>query len=114
MNTELIIGAILVVVVLLVLKGKSQHQPAEKTFVCTRCKTTSQHNPRTIEAWRNNKTTFFCQACHSKWLQSRPPQPRGQQPYNGGSGSRSGCLGVLILGAVIPLAGYALLSALTG
>lgn len=114
MTTELIVGAILVVVVLLVLKGKSQRQPLEKTFSCTRCKTISPHNPRTIEAWRNNKTTFFCQACHSKWLQSRPSHPRGQQPYKGGSGSRAGCLGVLILGAVIPLAGYALLSVFTG
>ena len=108
-NPELIFGIILAGMVCLSLLGKlmPERQPKEKTFKCARCKTISHHNNRTIEAWRNNKKTFFCQSCHSKWLQSRPLQQRGR------NNSRSGCLGVIVLFAIIPIAGYLLMRGYT-
>jgi len=110
---ELILGIVVATVFCLSIFGKliPKRQPKEKTFVCTRCKVVSPHTRRTIEAWRDNKTTFFCQACHAKWLQSRPRQQRVRNSYAGGSGSRSGCLGVIVLFAVIPLVGYLLVRA---
>jgi len=105
---EVIFGIVIAAVFCLSILGRliPKRQPKEKTFICMRCKSVSPHTQRTNEAWRNNKTTFFCQACHAKWLQSRPPQQLECNSYNGGSGSRSGCLGVIVLFAVVPLAGY--------
>ena len=79
--------------------------PSEKSFRCTRCKAVAQHSNRTINAWRDGKTTFFCNSCHAWWLES---QPRAS-PAKGGARARearagSGCLSVLVLAAVIPAA----------
>lgn len=111
MSPEYIIGAVVVGVVVLSLIGKlvPKRQPKEKHFKCSRCGVVSQHTERTIEAWRNNKTKFFCPSCHSKWLQSRPPQERERFSSTGSSGS--GCLGVVVLFALVPLAGYLLVNA---
>ncbi len=91
-------GAVLVG---LILRFMPESKPKEVFFHCTRCKAVSRHNERTIEAWRNNKTHFFCQACHAKWLQSKPPRER-EQFSSGGSGG-SGCLGVVALFALLPM-----------
>jgi len=109
MSPELIFGAVIVGVVVLSLVGKlmPKRQPKEAHFKCARCGTVSRHTERTIEAWRNNKTKFFCQSCHAKWLQSRPPQER----FSSAGGSRSGCLGVVVLFALVPLAGFLLVQA---
>ncbi|GAB3104426.1 hypothetical protein [Lysobacter terrae] len=89
------------VVVGVVAKLIPRRQPTAKVFKCSRCGASATHNDRTIEAWRSGKTRFFCQACHAKWLQSRPPQERGS--FRPGSASSSGCLGVVAWFAVLPL-----------
>jgi len=101
---ELIFGMTIAAVAVLavVIKLLPKRRPAEKFFKCSRCNALSRHNDRTIEAWRNNKTKFFCQACHAKWLQSRPPQEREQFSLRG-SASGSGCLGALVLWSLLPL-----------
>jgi hypothetical protein len=106
MSPEIIIGIGIAGIVLLTLVGKlfPKSQPKEKQFKCSRCGTFSPHTERTIEAWRNSKTKFFCQACHAKWLQSRPPQEREQ--FSSRGSSRSGCLGVVLLFALVPLVGF--------
>ncbi len=115
MSPEIIIGIVVAAFVALSLVSKlfPKRQPKEKKFKCARCGVFSQHTERTIEAWRNNKTKFFCQSCHAKWLQSRPPQERHQfSSRNAGrSGSGSGCLGVVVLFAFVPVAGYLLVRA---
>lgn len=63
-----------------------------------------RHNGRTIEAWRSGKTKFFCQTCHAKWLQSRPHQERDS--YAKSAGGSSGCLGVVVLFAMLPLGNF--------
>lgn len=105
MPSEVIFGIIFVGVIVLFFVSRllPKRQPKEKSFKCARCGVFSRHTERTIEAWRNNKTKFFCPACHAKWLQSRPPQFS-----RGNAGSGSGCLGIVVLFAFIPLAGYLL------
>jgi hypothetical protein len=111
MSPEIIFGIILAGIVVLSFVSKliPKRQPKEKHFKCSRCGTVSPHTERTIEAWRNSKTTFFCPACHAKWLQSRPSQEREQ--FSSRDSNRSGCLGTVILFALVPLAGYLLVQA---
>jgi hypothetical protein len=108
MSLEAIFGIIIagVIVLSFVSRLLPKRQPKEKTFKCTRCGVVSRHTERTIEAWRNHKVKFFCPACHAKWLQSRSPQSS-----RGNVGSGSGCLGIVVLFAFIPLAGYLLVQA---
>jgi len=108
MTPEVIIGIVVVGVIALSLVGKlmPEREPKETYFKCSRCGAVSRHTERTIEAWRNNKTKFFCQSCHAKWLQSKSPQERKRFTTAGGSGS--GCLGIVVLFALMPLAGFLL------
>ena len=111
MSLETIIAVAVAAIVGLVLLAKliPQRMPPQKSFKCSRCGTPALHNDRTSEAWRNGKTKFFCQACHLKWLQSRPPQERETYSSRGSSRGGSGCLGVVVLFALVPI-GIALLS----
>jgi hypothetical protein len=80
----------LIVLVLLVSLGaliatrSSNRKPPEKYFRCGRCNTMTPHSARTIQAWRNEKTRFFCRTCHRKWLESQPPRPRDDLPRSDG------------------------------
>ncbi|MGN2248294.1 hypothetical protein ACFWZ3_16565 [Frateuria sp. GZRR35] len=101
MTLEVLFGAavILAVVLSLLTKPGSKRQPPIQFFKCARCNTTARHTSRTIEAWRNGKTTFFCQACHAKWLQSRP----SQEQVTSFRSRNSGCLGVVALLVLVPV-----------
>jgi hypothetical protein len=110
---ELIVGAVIAGLVVMFFVGKhfSKKLPKETHFECARCGTLVRHTDRTIAAWRNNKTTFFCQACHMKWVHARTPRERGTSPAASISGSKSGCLGVVVLFVAVPLAGFLLVHA---
>ena len=110
-SLDLTIAAVIAGIIVLFLLGKFLpiRRPKERHFKCARCGAVSLHNKRTIEAWRNSKTKFFCQSCHAKWLQSKPPQERAR--FASADSSRSGCLGVVVLFALVPLAGYLLAKA---
>ena len=97
---EYIAGLIAALVVTYFLFGKRK-VPEQKTFRCARCSQPSQHTPRTINAWRDGKTRFFCNACHSEWVRSHP-HPQRSRSTDGGS--RSGCLGVLACLIFVPVA----------
>lgn len=96
MSLEVIVGAVLFVVfVVYVLWPKPK--PKEKHFTCARCKAVSLHSARTIEAWRNKKKSFYCSACHQKWLSSQPkPQPQLQRVRHQ-SRQSAGCLSVIVV-----------------
>ena len=108
MSQETIFGIAIAAIITMFLIGKlfPKRQPKEKHFRCGRCGAFSPHTERTIEAWRNSKAKFFCQTCHANWLQSRPSQGREQVPYRGNAGSGSGCLGIVVLFAIVQVAGY--------
>ena len=90
MSWEVIVGAALVIVVA-ALALLSKRKPKEKYFTCARCKAVSLHGARTIEAWRNNKTSFYCSTCHQKWLSSQPQHMRHQPKQ------AAGCLSVIVV-----------------
>ena len=90
--------ALLAVLAFLMPKAK----PPSKFFTCARCKATSQHSPRTIEAWRSKKTRFYCQSCHRQWLEANPQRTNDFSTV--GTSNRSGCLGALILASLLPTA----------
>ena len=103
MSPEIIFGIGIVALLGIAVLSKliPKRMPPQKSFKCGRCGTAALHNDRTAEAWRSGKTKFFCQACHAKWLQSRPPQEREQ--YSSRSAGGSGCLGVVVLFALLPI-----------
>jgi hypothetical protein len=97
MAVEIIVIVVAVAIVLgLVAKLLLKREPKEKFFKCSRCNAVSRHTERTIKAWRNHKTRFFCQACHAKWLESQPLRVREQ--FSSGKG---GCLGVIAVFALL-------------
>ena len=110
MAPETIFGTAVIVVAVLALVAKlvPKRQPPEKFFKCSPCHTITRHHRRTIEAWRSGKPKFFCQACHANWLRSRPPQEREQFSSPGSASGGSGCLGVVVLFALLPLGGMLL------
>jgi len=112
-SPEVIFGILIVGMVVLTFVGRllPKSRPKEKNFKCSRCRTFSPHTERTIEAWRKKKTKFFCQACHARWLQSRPHQEREQFSSHGTVDSKSGCLGIVVLFTFIPLMAYLLVRA---
>jgi hypothetical protein len=112
MAPELIVGVVIAGVVILgvIAKLMPKRQPPSPVFKCSRCGTASRHNNRTAEAWRNGKTRFFCQSCHAQWLQSRPPQERESYGGRSASSGNTGCLGVVVLFALLPLGGWFLWS----
>ena len=71
-------------------------RPSQKAFRCARCSKIETYSTRTIEAWRLGKTKLFCRTCHAKWLETQPAAHRVR------ASSRSGCLGVFVLAALIP------------
>ena len=96
------VGALLLIA--FVRRSRVGPKPKERTFVCAGCKAPTPHTNRTIEAWRSNKTRFFCSACHRKWLASKPGNrvtPMEKEP--------GGCLPVLVALVVLPFASIALL-----
>lgn len=107
LSTKDLIGMILGIVFLVAIvfvRGSSSHrQPKDKFFNCWRCKKLTPHNRRTIEAWRNKKTHFFCGACHATWLQSHPA-PAGEVLPTRAYGPRrrsSPMVILVVLGAVV-------------
>jgi hypothetical protein len=73
----------------------SFRMPPQKAFRCARCSSVESHTKRTIEAWRAGKSKLFCGACHAQWLKSQPSHATGAY-------SRSGCLSVLVVAALLP------------
>ena len=99
MAPDLIVGVAIVATVALATVAKllPKRKPPSSIFQCSRCGTAARHNDRTSEAWRSGRTKFFCQACHAKWLQSRP------QGREVNARRTSGCLGIVAWVALLPL-----------
>lgn len=93
-----VLGAVLVLAIVLFPGLFFWKKPKEKTFTCTRCERLAPHTPRTIDAWRQKKTEFFCEDCHARWLLAHPEHQLSRM-----RASHSGCLGVVILFAALPV-----------
>src|SRR6185369_551781 len=104
--TPAVVVAMVVLAAVVMLLFRSRRVPREKSFRCARCSATAQHSARTINAWREGKTKFFCGSCHAAWFNSQPSQRRsGRSPSRG---ERSGCLGVFACLVAFPVALLAL------
>lgn len=78
------IALIAVIFVIVFAKGKSRSPaaqsrplsrgPASVRFECAGCSQQFTHTKRTIAAWEKGTRRFFCNECHKKWRDSRPPQ----------------------------------------
>lgn len=100
-NVLIVIGV--VAALLLVRFFFKPRRPKETTFRCTRCKSVSRHTSRTINAWRDGKTSFFCNTCHAKWRESQPHTSRsGGHSWSSPRGS--GCFSVVVVAIAIPAA----------
>jgi hypothetical protein len=98
--SPIVVATVAVVVAALWFFFVRRKTPSEKTFKCARCKAVSAHSARTINAWREGKTKFFCGSCHAEWLRTHPAARKSASAR----GSNSGCLGVLACLALVPLA----------
>jgi hypothetical protein len=113
MTLEMIFGVVVAIAIAfgIVSRFLPERRPKETYFRCARCNASARHTERTIEAWRQKKTKFFCPPCHKQWLESQPAQQR----FAGATATnrrRSGCLGVMALLVVLPTALMAGLSVL--
>ena len=113
MTPETIFGVIVVIAIAIGVASRlwPKARPKELHFRCGRCNARALHTERTIAAWRQKKTKFFCPECHRKWLESRPNQQR-QSGSTASNSGRSGCLGVLVFVVLLPTALIAGLAAL--
>ena len=96
---NLAVGAVVVIVFLLIGRLKrSLGKPPSETYRCGRCRRTFLHDTRTVKAWRNGYRKFFCPECHTSWRNRRDAEQFARdQEYAG----RGGCLGVLLLCAMV-------------
>ena len=92
-----VVGAFVVLFVLTNIL-RSSRRPKSKTFSCRRCKKTAIHTPRTVGAWRDGKTHFFCNDCHQLWLRNNP------SARNRRVRSNSGCLSAVVILVAVPAA----------
>lgn len=104
MTLETLGIALVAVVAVILVAGRfwPQRKPPSMVFKCGRCGTAARHNARTEEAWRNGKTRFFCASCHQQWLKTQPARARETSGRH--EREASGCLGVLVPVAFVPLA----------
>lgn len=109
MSPEAIFGLGIASVGVLGLLGKlfPKRMPPSKSFKCGRCGAQTLHTHRTAEAWRHGKTKFFCQSCHRTWRQSLPPQEGKSYGARSSSGQGAGCLGIMVLFALVPVGTWA-------
>jgi hypothetical protein len=98
--------------------------PGNLHFVCAGCTGQFTHTKRTVAAWERGTRRFFCNSCHKSWREAQPPQSeQGSQSFHGAPVSanartvrggrsvglapaRSGCLSVVIVAFVLPVAAY--------
>ncbi|WP_458776991.1 cold-shock protein [Desulforhopalus sp. 52FAK] len=74
-------------------------KPKEKSFSCAGCKTITDYDRRTIEAWNRGFTRLYCSTCHHRWLLENPHQKLTSQT------NRGECLGVFVLMLILPTVG---------
>ncbi len=82
-------------------------RPSERSFRCGGCSAPTVHTGRTIEAWRIGKRKFFCDACHARWVESRPAQVPSRRAES------SGCLGIIVVAVMPPVITYLAIKVLT-
>lgn len=91
-----------IVATILLIFLSRQKKPKEKYFTCARCKTITEFDKRTIQAWNKGVLKFYCSACHQQWLMTQPETEQQTQIR----GNNSGCLGIFITLTILPTLTY--------
>lgn len=79
-------------------------RPRVSAFKCARCGVVARHTNRTEQAWRAGAKRLFCDACHRNWLATRPAASRPVPMPRGGGDDRHGCLTVVAVLSLVPIA----------
>jgi len=92
-------GAIFLVVMFFISSRKKQ--PANKMFSCSKCRLVSSHDERTVLAWNRGFDRLYCKSCHQAWLREQPKEQ--QESRSSYASSKSGCLGLFLVIASVPI-----------
>ena len=99
LESALVPGAAFLLVIFWISNRKKQ--PSNKLFSCSKCRAVSSHDKRTVQAWNRGMNRLYCKSCHQAWLRE---QPREQQEHRSSySSSNSGCLGLFLVMAFVPV-----------
>lgn len=99
-ESVLIPGAIFLLVMFLTSSRKKQ--PVNKQFSCSKCRSVSSHDERTVLAWNKGMNRLYCKSCHQAWLREQPQEQQGRRGSY--ASSSSGCLGLFLVIAFVPVA----------
>lgn len=78
-----------------------QKRPKNPLFSCANCRSVAKHDERSIGAWNRGFTRLYCKPCHQKWLREQPKEQIERSSYSSG---KSGCLGLFVVMAFLPIA----------
>jgi cold shock CspA family protein len=95
----LVPGAIFLVISFFISSRKKQ--PANKLFSCSKCRSVSSHDERTVLAWNRSFNRLYCKSCHQTWLREQPKEQ--QESRSSYASSKSGCLGLFLVIASAPI-----------
>jgi len=76
-------------------------QPANTLFSCSKCRVISNHDERTVLAWNRGFDRLYCKSCHLAWLREQPKKQ--QESRSSYASSKSGCLGLFLVIASVPV-----------
>lgn len=97
-DSALVPGVIFLLVMIFISSRKKR--PANELFTCSKCRTVSSHDNRTVLAWNRGLNRLYCKSCHQGWLRD---QPKEQQENLSSTPSNSGCLGLFLVIASVPI-----------
>lgn len=92
-------GAIFLVILLFISNRKKQ--PANKLFSCSKCRSVSSHDERTVLAWNRGFNKLYCKSCHQVWLREQPKELAESRSSYGSS--KSGCVGLFLIIVAFPI-----------
>lgn len=78
-----------------------QKRPKNPLFSCANCRSVAKHDERSIGAWNRGFTRLYCKPCHQNWLREQPKEQIERSSYSSG---KSGCLGLFVVMAFLPVA----------
>tara|TARA_R110002167_G_scaffold142776_2_gene331647 strand:- start:69 stop:806 length:738 start_codon:yes stop_codon:yes gene_type:complete len=99
LEPALVLGAIFLLVIFSMSSRKKQ--PSSKLFSCSKCGLVSSHDERTVLAWNRGFNRLYCKSCHQAWLREQPQEQ--QESRSAYASSKSGCLGLFLVIASIPI-----------
>lgn len=97
-ESVLVPGALFLLVMFFISNRKKK--PANTLFSCSKCRVVSSHDERTVLAWNRGFNRLYCKSCHRAWLREQPKDQQSQSSY---ASSTSGCLGLFLLIASVPI-----------